>query len=143
MPLKFPIASPQHRALVLSLYRKILQGTKLFEDGDEAIEEASELFHSHKNEKDPEKIELYLQEAEARYEMALHYKIWRPRQFLFPREGYETAQDVSVMNPHMVPTYLISEYMKEKEESEKYSEHRMKVGIEHRVEFEQDDEHRW
>eukprot|EP00794_Sanderia_malayensis_P008854 gene8854-9802_t len=78
------------RRSVLTLYRQILRTAKAWvaasgneDDSNEErsyiVSEARLLFHKNKELQDPSEIQLALKEAEARLELALHYKNPYPR----------------------------------------------------------------
>ncbi|XP_022095518.1 LYR motif-containing protein 1-like [Acanthaster planci] len=86
------------RQEVLSLYRKLLRAaktwqasTKLMKDTREERQyiqdEARTLFRKNKQVTDPEMIRIYIQEAEARLAMALHYQSPYPRPVNIPPMG--------------------------------------------------------
>ncbi|XP_038064155.1 LYR motif-containing protein 1-like [Patiria miniata] len=86
------------RREVLSLYRTLLctaktwqASTKLLKDTREEQQyirdETRTLFKKNKQVTDPEKIKVYIQEAEARLAMALHYQSPYPRPVNIPPMG--------------------------------------------------------
>uniref|UniRef100_A0A914WID5 Complex 1 LYR protein domain-containing protein n=1 Tax=Plectus sambesii TaxID=2011161 RepID=A0A914WID5_9BILA len=91
------------RARVLSLYRSILrlgrnwtsaegpQQTK--EQRDYILREARELFRKNKQLSDPAEIDLRIQEAQARVDIAVHYENPYPRPVYTPPDTYAAATD--------------------------------------------------
>ncbi|XP_077980596.1 LYR motif containing protein 1-like [Glandiceps talaboti] len=86
------------RQEVLMLYRRILRTARTWESiagrGDDTDtdkkyikDEARRLFKKNKEEADPDKIQLCIQEAQTRLELALHYKNPYPRPVNIPYMG--------------------------------------------------------
>lgn len=84
------------RRSVLSIYRKILQTSKTWkavsekdtqEEQKYILNEARKLFRKNMHLTDPKQIQTCMQEAEARLEIAIHYKTPYPRPVNIPYLG--------------------------------------------------------
>jgi len=76
------MANAQTRTQAMYWFRKILREAKTWPKPEEAQymrDEAKRLYRKNKNVSDKEELEAKLFEVEARYELAVHYKIPYPR----------------------------------------------------------------
>ena len=110
---------------VLSLYRRIFRTARQWKaisanDQDSSLEqsyikkEARYLFHKNKNVESEEEIRMHLKEAEARLELAIHYRIPYPRpmnlpQTLLPTTGKKLKKGQRRMLEQSKPIYLKSQ----------------------------------
>jgi hypothetical protein len=92
------------RYRVLCIYRKIHKAGITWnnkEDRDYIINEARQLFRDNQQIEDPDTIEKKIEEAQARYDLAIHYKIPYPR-------ACHTAPRMTEDVPVGLPQYIHS-----------------------------------
>eukprot|EP01095_Lingulamoeba_sp_RSL-Kostka_P004730 TRINITY_DN15952_c0_g1_i1.p1 TRINITY_DN15952_c0_g1~~TRINITY_DN15952_c0_g1_i1.p1 ORF type:complete len:152 (-),score=46.90 TRINITY_DN15952_c0_g1_i1:76-531(-) len=116
-----------YRSKVLVMYKKIIKAGLQWEGAQKEstyiIQEAHYLFRKNKDIVNNQMISDKLNEAEARYELALHYQIPYPRPYHNPPRSIPAeTQDAGVWS-HARGTYLHSYYDDHYNVKDKYENH--------------------
>jgi len=128
LPSKFlrkPSAAPSsvQRAKVLQLYKRCMViGTREWQgpakEKKYIVAEAKRLFRMNQDLETAEEVDLRINEAEARIELALHYKIPYPRAYTaWGKTGQQVVQ-AKEKTDIADPVYMVSYYHKKKKKNE-------------------------